>query len=305
MKKIIEADLISMAHKILQIKDKSDVNILLSETEKLYQKLILLKFYEDNKFRLEPTLTEDVLFDSAEKSNTVQEANEPKTLNQQDFMSVAIVNELLEDSNKDEVLDFEEEANDDHVNEFVVENQHVNIVDPIENTESNSDIMENENEVFAEETSSKMQQITLDIDPVFSVAHDQLFTTGSMDSKVETATETKVQIEQLTESEDVVEPKEANEKELPFTQIPINKTINDAFNNTIIVGLNDRIAFEKHLFDGSLEDFNRTLSQLNTMDDYQDAKNFINELIKPDHNHWQGKEEYEKRFMALVEKRFL
>lgn len=73
---------------------------------------------------------------------------------------------------------------------------------------------------------------------------------------------------------------------------------------TINLGLNDRIAFEKNLFGGSGEDLNRVLSQLNTMDRFDDAQNFINDLVKPDYNNWQGKEEYEERFMQLVEKRF-
>jgi len=28
-------------------------------------------------------------------------------------------------------------------------------------------------------------------------------------------------------------------------------------------------------------------------------------MVKPDHNNWEGKEEYEERFMALIEKKFL
>src|SRR5690554_1802614 len=75
MKKIIETDLVSIAHKILQMKDKSDVNSLLNETEKLYQKLILLKFYEDNKFQLDSSLTEDTLFEMTEE----QQSSEKKS----------------------------------------------------------------------------------------------------------------------------------------------------------------------------------------------------------------------------------
>ena len=34
-------------------------------------------------------------------------------------------------------------------------------------------------------------------------------------------------------------------------------------------------------------------------------KDFIDDLVKPDFNNWHGKEEFETRFMELVEKRFL
>ena len=44
------------------------------------------------------------------------------------------------------------------------------------------------------------------------------------------------------------------------------KSLNESFvQSNIQIGLNDRIAFVKHLFEGSQEDFNRVLSQLNTI----------------------------------------
>lgn len=82
------------------------------------------------------------------------------------------------------------------------------------------------------------------------------------------------------------------------------KSINDSFGKIISLGLNDRIAFEKHLFGGSADDLNRVLSQLNTVNSYDEAKQFIDDLVKPDYNNWQDKEEYEERFMQLVEKKF-
>jgi hypothetical protein len=39
--------LISIAHRILQLKNKSDINQLYSETQKLYEKLAVLKFVEE------------------------------------------------------------------------------------------------------------------------------------------------------------------------------------------------------------------------------------------------------------------
>ena len=44
MKKRLEADLISIAHRILQLKNKSDINQLYLETQKLYEKLTGFKF---------------------------------------------------------------------------------------------------------------------------------------------------------------------------------------------------------------------------------------------------------------------
>ncbi|MEA1784506.1 hypothetical protein U1E44_00230 [Arenibacter sp. GZD96] len=72
----------------------------------------------------------------------------------------------------------------------------------------------------------------------------------------------------------------------------------------IKIDLNDRIAFVKHLFNGSTEDLNRVISQLNTIDSQERSVAFVENMIKPDYNQWAGKEEYESRFMALIERRF-
>ncbi|WP_299533384.1 hypothetical protein [Ulvibacterium sp.] len=84
------------------------------------------------------------------------------------------------------------------------------------------------------------------------------------------------------------------------------KSLNDKFGNTDIkVDLNDRLAFVKHLFNESTEDFNRVISQLNTIDSEERSISFITNMVKPDYDHWEGKEEYEDRFMALIQRRFL
>ena len=85
---------------------------------------------------------------------------------------------------------------------------------------------------------------------------------------------------------------------------PSAPKFNDGFVRALSLGLNDRIAFEKNLFGGSSEDLNRVVSQLNTLNTFDEAKDFIADLVKPDYNNWSGKEEYEERFMQLVEKKF-
>ncbi|MDP5097621.1 MAG: hypothetical protein NWP90_08100, partial [Flavobacterium sp.] len=82
------------------------------------------------------------------------------------------------------------------------------------------------------------------------------------------------------------------------------KSLNDRLTNGISFGLNDRIAFEKKLFGGSADDFNRVISQLNTFDSFDEASSFITDFVKPDYNNWAGQEEYETRFLEIVEKKF-
>ncbi|WP_149275378.1 hypothetical protein [Pareuzebyella sediminis] len=92
---------------------------------------------------------------------------------------------------------------------------------------------------------------------------------------------------------------EAQKKETPL------KSLNDRLaHKEIKVDLNNRIAFVKHLFNGSTEDYNRVLSQLSTIDSEERSISFIENMVKPDYNHWAGKEEYAVRFMQIIERRF-
>ena len=83
------------------------------------------------------------------------------------------------------------------------------------------------------------------------------------------------------------------------------KSLNDRFNNKDIkIDLNNRLAFVKHLFNNSTADYNRVLSQLGTIDTEERSISFINNMVKPDYNNWIGKEEYEARFIDLIERKF-
>lgn len=85
----------------------------------------------------------------------------------------------------------------------------------------------------------------------------------------------------------------------------VPKSLNDRLsNNELKVDLNDRLAFVKHLFHGSTEDYNRVLSQLSTIDTEERSIAFITNMVKPDYKNWEGKEEYEQRFMDLIARRF-
>ncbi|MEY8020501.1 hypothetical protein AB8P51_06715 [Muriicola sp. SD30] len=83
------------------------------------------------------------------------------------------------------------------------------------------------------------------------------------------------------------------------------KSLNDKLTNKeIVIGLNDRLAFVKHLFNDSTEEFNRVLSQLNTIETADRSMAFIDNMVKPEYNNWKGKEEYAIRFIAHIERRF-
>ncbi len=86
---------------------------------------------------------------------------------------------------------------------------------------------------------------------------------------------------------------------------PNKKSLNEALSKKEIkVDLNNKLAFVKHLFSGSSEDYKRVMSQLSTIDTHERSISFINNMVKPDYNHWEGKEEFELRFLELIERKF-
>ena len=119
--------------------------------------------------------------------------------------------------------------------------------------------------------------------------------------------------------EAINEPKEAIEHDLnelspSYAQLPIfdavesepqQTSLNDQLKTQgLQIGLNDRLAFIKNLFENNSEDYERVLSQLSTLDSYDEAKNLIVSIIKPDYNNWEGQEEMEARFLEIIENKF-
>ena len=81
-------------------------------------------------------------------------------------------------------------------------------------------------------------------------------------------------------------------------------SLNDRFAKSALkFGLNDRIGFVRDLFDGRQEDFNRVVSQLNSLSTLEEAQLFLAEHVAPDYN-WEKHEETAERFLAAVEQRF-
>jgi hypothetical protein len=99
---------------------------------------------------------------------------------------------------------------------------------------------------------------------------------------------------------DSVTPKQAD---IDFSLKKPN-SLNDRLKKGLNIGLNDRIAFVKHLFNGSTEDFNRVVSQLNTSSSELEALEFLNNMVKPEYNNWIGKETYEQRLLSFLEGKF-
>ena len=105
-----------------------------------------------------------------------------------------------------------------------------------------------------------------------------------------------------------------NELSPTYAQLPIfdaiepettQASLNDQLKNQgFQIGLNDRLAFVKNLFENKNEDYERVMSQLNTLDSFEEATSLLNSIIKPDYNNWEGQEDIEVRFLEIIEKKF-
>ena len=67
MKKKLEADLISIAHRILQLKNRDNISVLQEEARKLYEKLSVLKFIEEHFESGSPTIGKEKASEILEK----------------------------------------------------------------------------------------------------------------------------------------------------------------------------------------------------------------------------------------------
>src|SRR5690606_17498839 len=83
------------------------------------------------------------------------------------------------------------------------------------------------------------------------------------------------------------------------------KSLNDRLAKDFQIGLNDKLAFVKHLFNNNIDDYTRVLSQLNTIDTEERSIAFINNMVRPEYDNCEGKEEYETRFISLIQRRFV
>lgn len=70
------------------------------------------------------------------------------------------------------------------------------------------------------------------------------------------------------------------------------------------IGLNERFLFSNELFDGNMEAFNRALSELNHLESYEHAINYVEKQLKPTYE-WDMDSETTVAFMSLIQRRFM
>jgi hypothetical protein len=320
MKKRLEAELISIAHRILKLRNKSEVDQLYLESKKLYETLAVLKFYGDNY----EVVKNDVAVEELEaKLDAALDAPEV----------VAVAAPVVEEAPVvvEEKVETEEEVETESETEVVAEE-----VEEVETEAAEEETIEEEPVIVGEITLDEEDEeeevpmteakSDLDFEPIFELAAEPMV------EEEEETVEVAPEVAPIVVDEPVVEsPKKDEPKQISLADLlgenytePVfvkpddvvvppslknvieeqGKSLNELHSKSINIGLNDKIAFVKFLFADSTEDYNRVLSQLNTFSTFAEAKDFIDEIIKPDYNNWDGVDDYAERFIAIVAKKF-
>ena len=105
-------------------------------------------------------------------------------------------------------------------------------------------------------------------------------------------------------SEPVFEKKESPVIEEEEGVEQTQKNLNDVLGKGLKIGLNDRLAFIKNLFEERPEEYQRVISQILTYENLEEAREFIETFVKPEYNSWEGKESFEERFYKIIEQNF-
>ena len=154
MKKRLESELISIAHRVLKLKNNSDVNQLYKETQKLYETLSVLKFYQDNFETLKNSVSQEQLEEKLEAANSNTDEKEIVVEEQEQVTIAQEIASVDSDENEAETLEAEstlesesEEESKSNQEQEETEQQ-LEAEEPIE--EEQADLIEEE---YAEEVS--------------------------------------------------------------------------------------------------------------------------------------------------------
>jgi hypothetical protein len=278
MKKRLEAELISIAHRILKLKNLSELKQLHLETQKLYETLSVLKFVEENINIIQPKIDVDDVEQKLE--NTFDKPNEISAVeNKKNELKEEIT--VYKDTMAEEKLVSEYQKFEVIEEESIIENK-IHVIED-KDIEKKDEVIEEEKLIIEEKESI--------FNPEFEPKIEEL----KSDKKTEPV---QISFDEFKFVEPVFEKKSDIKEDKPII-------LNEKLSKGINIGLNDKIAFVKHLFGDSNEDYNRVLSQINTFNTYFETVKFINEIVKPDYNNWEDKDEYVLRFLESVEKKFV
>lgn len=286
MHKKIETDLISLAKQISKMESGGDVTHFQDKARMLYEKLTVLSVV--NKYFLE---TEKEVNTETSVTSTKEAVSENPIV----AVPIPVVQKTLDKTIKSTTEPItDKEKTTQLVDQTVqtIKQEATDIVNKIQNQKP-QEIIQN----------PSIKQTTMEQEMKDSIPAD---VAANMFQKA-----TNLEKDMLTKKAEIPKANIATKQTIPNTPKPsvpkptVGASINDSVHRQKLqIGLNDRIAFVKHLFNFSQEDFNRVLSQLNSFESEQECKDFLYNAVKPEYD-WSTHEEYEARLIDLIERKFL
>ena len=249
MHKKLEADLMSLAHSILKMKNKEDVFALKEKAKAIYERLSMLAFVEEY-VNATPSLKES-------KEELIERVAQGFIAKEEVVVEKIIFEDELEVEEED-VHNFIKKSKDEVEIKEILEQ-------PFDELE---EIIFSENETAS----------------VNDVEEAEVNKTKTLEDELQDI----ISVDVMADLFENAQP----------------KSLNDKLVSSIQIGLNDRIAFVKNLFNDQQEDYNRVISQLNTFKSENEATQFINKMVKPDYN-WSEQEELETRFLEIIARKFV
>ncbi|MCK5815738.1 MAG: hypothetical protein KAH07_07325 [Flavobacteriaceae bacterium] len=271
MHKKLEAKIVNLAHSILQMKNRDDIEALKEKARVLYERLSVLAFLDEyleanpNTSESKEAIIAKIEGVIANKEAVIEDSTLEKSENHKMFLEkISISKEPVFEAVKEEKVIVE---NIEEVEEEVEEEIEV------EKNTDKEQIQQEEGAIGFEELIVKKVVEETTIEEEFK---------DSVSAEVTTNLFTKVETKKIIEK----------------------TSLNDKLQSNLQIGLNDRIAFVKHLFNESQDDFNRVISQLNSFKTEKEALTFVRKMVKPDYD-WTNKEDLEERFLGLIVRKFL
>jgi len=334
MKKVLEDELMSLAHRILKLRNRADIHELKEETALLYEKLSILSFVEKHfegvkptikKYEIEKSIQQEFNLEHTKNLNypdgteyneePIYEHNTEKIkdiVSQMPFEAQVVDRLFDEPKSKPEKKDLTEEKNTDKSTESKQNKQEEDTDLKDENQKEDEGY-----EIGAKGHEEDIKDIKVE-DPLevedFGVHFDDLpdfEPAEEKENKDEPKEEPEDKSKQEKESGKTSEEKpdkteEAAEK--PQRTMDLfnqpKKSLNDKLTKDLKIGLNDRLSFVNHLFKGDSKTYESFIGGINELESLDEVKEFLNEQIQDKYEFWRDKEDIANRLLHLIEKKF-
>lgn len=301
MKKVLEDELMSLAHRILKLKNRAEIHELKEEAAVLYEKLSVLSFAEKHFDGAKPTI----------KKYDIEkyiEIDHHKSHEESDYPDGTQYNE-------EQIYEHNTEKIKDIVSQMPYESGQVDKLFE-EETETET---ETKTKPEPQDTSNESTPEIEDGLEDFGVHFDDLpdFEPATDDSESENNDKTHHKSKSKKNDEPEIENKKEKTKKdeqkskdevKPQRTLDLfsqgKKNLNDSLNKELKIGLNDRLSFIKHLFKGNNTDYDNFITHINSLDSFDKVKSYLDEQIQSKYSYWKDKEDTANRLLSLIQKKF-